>query len=850
MKSKGFTLVELLAVIVIIALLSVSAISGYNTMVRNGKEKALETKVQTIENAALKFAKESNVNKKTTISVNKLVVLGYLQADESNDQGLSLINNPLTSENMICNLIDITIKDNEVRVKYRAEQKNCSLSNEEDNTSKINVYAYCLNKSDKYLAIENNEVEWVNCPTVVIRTNPARDINKNNIESVTFDNQGTSKIGKDKRFAESNVTAINTYDNLFAVESLDNVITTGDVGITYTMKDGKVYYRHVLVRIDREVPTASYVLTNDLNQRDNLERKVTLYVDDGNGSGANGYILTGPDTNKNVDDKYKDNINLKSGDYAIVPKDKVGNNGKPITFKVSNIPETMSCDVNIKKTDGTNFSTAYSYSWYNKDIKILMTSPKAVEAGTNYDLIENTAITSHSQLKKYQSNKNPINYSYNRSAEQNVLTYYGGVRNLQKATSGNDILKCSAQAGIDKTKPTVAITSELDRTVWKKKHKMTIVIEDKGTVKSGFDTSKDYYLRYAWLISTQSPTTKWSSKKLTHDGNYKLTTTIEVNTDVNGAKMTGHYKFWVKADSVKDKAQNSNDAQNTDEYAIDNTKPRCTSSGGVTDWVKRDVILVGECKDDVGTTDQSGCRKGTASGKVTYPDKDHVNRTYDYEINRKRQTPTKVFDWADNETTCPSDQTVMVDKNLPTCSITRRRRSWSPDGANFSVSCSDSGSGLVKCAGNSGLSYVRSNRWSTTGKTSSDNYETEDKVGRKGTCTFTIQTRTRYRKRTWDSCKTGSRCAYYSDWSQYKFDDEWVTSLCSDISYENTTDKKVCSKGSHPNPEGKIECDCFYYSRHCVDTCEGGWNDWSGYTYSSCTPAYHSVDCESRLEYK
>ena len=48
MKSKGFTLVELLAVIVIIALLSVSAISGYNTMVRNGKEKALETKIQTI----------------------------------------------------------------------------------------------------------------------------------------------------------------------------------------------------------------------------------------------------------------------------------------------------------------------------------------------------------------------------------------------------------------------------------------------------------------------------------------------------------------------------------------------------------------------------------------------------------------------------------------------------------------------------------------------------------------------------------------------------------------------------------------------------------------------------------
>ena len=83
MKNKGFTLTELLAVIAIIAILSIAAMSGYSTMTNNSKEKTLKTKVNAIENAAYKYAKENNIDRKTTISVNKLVVLGYLQADES-----------------------------------------------------------------------------------------------------------------------------------------------------------------------------------------------------------------------------------------------------------------------------------------------------------------------------------------------------------------------------------------------------------------------------------------------------------------------------------------------------------------------------------------------------------------------------------------------------------------------------------------------------------------------------------------------------------------------------------------------------------------------------------------------
>lgn len=84
-SKRGFTLVELLAAIVIIAILGVTAVAAYNGISKNAKEKAYEAKVKQIETAAAKWAEENNVNYKTQVSVNKLIVQGYLQADAVSD---------------------------------------------------------------------------------------------------------------------------------------------------------------------------------------------------------------------------------------------------------------------------------------------------------------------------------------------------------------------------------------------------------------------------------------------------------------------------------------------------------------------------------------------------------------------------------------------------------------------------------------------------------------------------------------------------------------------------------------------------------------------------------------------
>ena len=95
-----------------------------------------------------------------TISVNKLVVMGYLQADETSDEGLSMYLNPVTGDNMICNTIDLTIANNDVIVKYNTTKKNCSLANEEEDSAKIKVTGYC--SSSNILALTGDTFGWTN----------------------------------------------------------------------------------------------------------------------------------------------------------------------------------------------------------------------------------------------------------------------------------------------------------------------------------------------------------------------------------------------------------------------------------------------------------------------------------------------------------------------------------------------------------------------------------------------------------------------------------------------------------------------------------------------------------------
>lgn len=68
-NKKGFTLVELLAVVAILGIVSVIAIGAYNGISNRSKQKAYDSKVSQIETSAAKWARENNIDRTTSISV-------------------------------------------------------------------------------------------------------------------------------------------------------------------------------------------------------------------------------------------------------------------------------------------------------------------------------------------------------------------------------------------------------------------------------------------------------------------------------------------------------------------------------------------------------------------------------------------------------------------------------------------------------------------------------------------------------------------------------------------------------------------------------------------------------------
>ncbi len=90
MNKKGFTLIEILAVLVIMSVLAVAGYAGVGAIKKNINNKEYDAKVKTLESAAIDYG-ESNysqvVSKGSTglyVSIKDLYLAGYINADNEN----------------------------------------------------------------------------------------------------------------------------------------------------------------------------------------------------------------------------------------------------------------------------------------------------------------------------------------------------------------------------------------------------------------------------------------------------------------------------------------------------------------------------------------------------------------------------------------------------------------------------------------------------------------------------------------------------------------------------------------------------------------------------------------------
>ena len=91
MNNKGFTIIELLAVIIILSLVIILSFTAINNSSNNVTNKLYETKKSNIEDAAILAGQD--YKKGGTIKVSKLMSMGYIKHDEVVD-GVKIVTDP------------------------------------------------------------------------------------------------------------------------------------------------------------------------------------------------------------------------------------------------------------------------------------------------------------------------------------------------------------------------------------------------------------------------------------------------------------------------------------------------------------------------------------------------------------------------------------------------------------------------------------------------------------------------------------------------------------------------------------------------------------------------------------
>ena len=205
---------------------------------------------------------------------------------------------------------------------------------------------------------------------------------------------------------------------------------------------------------------------------------------------------------------------------------------------------------------------------------------------------------------------------------------------------------------------------------------------------------------------------------------YGLTTstTATYNSTVNGTQGNTAGITWYGY--VKDVAGNTV-VCDSGSFKVDKSAPDCVNSGGSTSWVTGTVTITGTCQ-DVG---DSGCAAAT------------VTKQYTTDIDASNQSPGSVSDNAGNTTTCPADQTVRVDLETPTCSIsfngTKGNGNWYTSDATVTLTSSDDVTSYGLGKKNTAF-YTSTSKTSTQETTSSSGTTwygyVKDKAGKTASC--------------------------------------------------------------------------------------------------------------------
>ncbi len=328
MKNKGFTLAELIAVIVILAVLTLLATGIFINIQRSILENQYQNLVIDIENRAEEYAEDIGTTDVLYINVEYLITKGYIQADEQDK-----IYDPRDDSVMNCYMIHIIFEDGEYKADFM-EDENLMTNGvcDESSIDTGTVGLLCNGTSC------NNG--WYNDDLVLsIRGLTEEDLINSQVEWTSL--LGTYELqesGTEKVLEVNPSTVLNTTYNI--------TITTPEE--TYKISQN--------IRIDKEFPV---LISSNLEVDYSGNQTLDINASDMGGSGMAGYAITSGDCASLNDSQYTSSSVpiTQGGSLNICIKDNSGNVTNEdiyintVTFNYDNISSDTKTEIPVYYLD-------------------------------------------------------------------------------------------------------------------------------------------------------------------------------------------------------------------------------------------------------------------------------------------------------------------------------------------------------------------------------------------------------------------------------------------------------------------------------------------------------------------
>ena len=441
-NKKGFTLIELIAVLVVLSILITSSVAVFINIRNSVLRKEKNNLITYLETKAIEYANETNV---TAVSVEDLIKIGLIKPDDETD-----IYDPVTRESMNCYIIDLVWEDGEYKAKFGSNVgKNGTTCNEYTRRKNLVICQVVGNNCNDI----KNEHWFKDDITIGLKfVNGKRIIKESGYEISWKSNTGISSIED----------TIKTNVDLIA-----NINYTAKV-----IKDNEVSEASQIVNIDKEAP-----IINEIKYNTNWSKskEIEIIASDGLGSGVGGYVIV-LENEKCSGYNTNNKITIKSnGNYKVCIRDKAGNETEKV-IKVSTIdakPENPIISASDGISSGNFHSKDYILSWkstYNG------TQDLVYYYGTDKTKMTNKGTSVGAKKEQY-----------------NVIMYVKACTKESNLCSGISSYKINVD-----TKPTNPVISASDGIASGKYHSKNYTLTWKSTNKGsqkltyyyGFDSSK------------------------------------------------------------------------------------------------------------------------------------------------------------------------------------------------------------------------------------------------------------------------------------------------------------------------------------------------------------------------